>query len=200
MPTSNRLRLILESHKQDSIILGTTFPPSNSAPLKRFHSESNLNNINPEEDLKSLFNSDDDQTIEENCPDDKDSDLFFDFDIGSPTTEDFDEENIHDFRRSSNDSCPSTAFGSTSSGLYSDDPDIKSVSEIESQGFCIEPEDWLASNFNDIMGQKTSKSPEKESSPEKEPSPEPEKIDVSSDETLDGTSEVGQTKICIGKF
>lgn len=211
-------------------MLGTTFPPSRCVPVKlsnqqRFRSQTDLNA--QVEDLKELVKAfgdaetdqDDQMTLEENTEkntdddDMKDSDLFFDFDISSPPSgvhddEDDDEDDhiINEIRRSSESSGsethPSTAFGSTSSGLYSD-ADVKSADIEADQGFCIEPEDWLCSNYNDILAKNKDaeqKDLDEESTPVKAPaSPANSTMthDVSSDETLDGNDET--TKICIGK-
>ena len=113
----------------------------------------------------------------------QDCDLFFDFDISSPTQNksldhDFDEKfrpeaiAISDFRRSSESSVEnltgySTAFGSTSSGLFSDqenssNSDLKSADD---QGFCIAPEDWQKLNFVDLLALGKTDTPQATSSP-----------------------------------
>ncbi len=217
MPTSegsqansngNRLQqLIYASRSLDTGLLGTTFPPSRCVPLKinhKFHSETDLTAKFDAEELDQPDMKNGDAEMEVNQQDTEsivsepkelengqDSDLFFDFDIGSPAgepVEDPEDLNFIEIRRSSESSCdaatnPSTAFGSTSSGLYSD-ADVKSTDELESKGFCIEPEDWLKSNFNDIISEKITESPEQVQ-------------DVSSDDTLDELDQ-DKTSICIG--
>ena len=90
-----------------------------------------------------------------------DSDLFFDFDIGSPDHQESDEDhqpvinmmNGHDSSMDSNlNHSPeqSTAYGSTSSGLFSE-PDTPSPCNADEnerleqfiEGFSLHPEDWV---------------------------------------------------------
>ena len=82
---------------------------------------------------------------------------------------------------------PSTAFGSTSSGLYSDADDSKNTDEILEGGLAIDPETWLknpggATNLQDLLGLKHEDSTD-ESGKE-------------SDETIEGSGD--RTTICIG--
>ena len=173
---------------------GTTFPPNrfiNEDFLRaKFHSESDfhshLKGTKPE---GKTGNATEDNNITGNkvssatttAADACDSDLFFDFDIGSPEHIDSDEdhhvinviEGMRDVENghvdvSDSDISPSligpnmempalphspdhsTAYGSTSSGLFSD-PETPSPSETDDtdrleqfvEGFSLHPEDWL---------------------------------------------------------
>jgi len=136
--------------REDFSYPGTTFPPVRCARFDqlraKYHSESDLTPAAATEDGAEFFKS---KFHSQNREDDEgnDSDLFFDFDIGTP---DEDEEDVGEsasakgiplgqtsqrgHRRSGSDEsldyyCPSTSsgidsrstgFGSTSSGLFSD--------------------------------------------------------------------------------
>ena len=224
----------------------------NTKSTNLFRSENNLTHLEDliiDQDIMDCKNNSSAKKEKSEANDSKDdSDLFFDFDISSPNNNDDEEqedsENIILNPDDKNMLCRinsessldteftnhSTAFGSTSSGLFSDDPDgLKSNDEglIDSAGFCIAPEDWLKSNYSDMLNK--NKKEDDESTPQQAPSSpasqnqtadtddsfsanqqltNPQQTaEISSDETIDGSeseatplkTNVSQTKICIGE-
>ena len=194
----NRIRKILERGLRtcDGYVVklspnfpatGTTFPPNrfiNEDQLRaKFHSDSDFHSqlksrrhdkadasrsaadfrhVNGEDD------GDDHPAVADIC----DSDLFFDFDIGSPEQPDSDEDHlinhVNEIGGNDRDISPtiigkasdlpaimhspdhSTAYGSTTSGIFSDQ-DTPSPSDVDEnerleqfvEGFSLNPEDWI---------------------------------------------------------
>lgn len=203
----NRIRKILEHGLRtcDGYVVkmppafppsGTTFPPNgyiNGDLIRaKFHSDSNFQSSfkhtrkNDENTNKKPLVNGNDMNLEEavtSSSDTCDSDLFFDFDIGSPDHAESDEErskainvdngmdlvNGHSSGNDSTEISPSllgsttdqlptlirspdhsTTYGSTSSGLFSDqdtpspsDNDDNDHLEKFVEGFSLHPEDWL---------------------------------------------------------
>jgi hypothetical protein len=207
----------------------------------KYHSETDLTTSEGKvEDLSSAKEVDLQHNLNEDVADGyedaKDSDLFFDFDIDLRDPEELLESHIESSqestsppdletvkpRRTSESSSisigsstmtePSTAFGSTSSGLFSD-VEMKAVNMEEDdeaeademlEGLSLDPEDWLknpGASFKEIMSMKKSEgtptvslSPLGSSTKNDDSSNSDSK---DSEDTMDGHD--GRTmKICIG--
>lgn len=230
--SADSLRKLLEASSRS--MMGTTFPPAKWVHIQvksnRYHSETDLNSLDNAEDLKKGLEK---AEATGSNMEDKDSDLFFDFDISSPQS-DADEDDATDIINdelksdiilpdlevvemscdSSSVNTPSTAFGSTSSGLYSDkDEESEDTSEIEKadcalDGLALDPEDWLknpGASLSEMMLMKDKKAAEAAlEATKKEGSIDDSTDSKDSDDTLDGSdrplkSVGGMTTIMIGE-
>lgn len=189
-PTTQNPRLKQFLEKHITAQLGTTFPPSRMLQMESrpsWHSESDLTGLSGQPDPDQDKGS---ENKEDKLEEQTDSDLFFDFDINSPEMEISPASSLTSQNSPPDsiirDSESSTAFGSTSSGLYSD----TELKDEDTEHFSLDPAEW--SSFNDILQKKT------EVTPLASPAPTAQDEHSSSDTTLDGNSDTEKSTIFIG--